>query len=147
MAYRYKESGLDDFVLLDGYTIRQTPYGETVSIQNVEGLHKLIARVLILQQPRVTGAELRFLRSELDKTQAELAELLATSEQTVSLWERARGEAMPETPARLLRLLVADHLGLKPKPASLLRRLAKLAPGRRGTREVHYERGWKPVAA
>jgi len=110
-------------------------------------LHRVIARALI-SQPHLNGAELRFLRTELDKTQAELAELLATSEQTVSLWERARKEPMPETAARLLRLLVADHMRLRPKPGTWLERLANLAASNPTThRTAHYEHGWKLEAA
>ncbi|MBM3451491.1 MAG: helix-turn-helix domain-containing protein, partial [Armatimonadetes bacterium] len=36
---------------------------------------------------RLTGAELRFLRRELNLSQRRLAELLGVEEQTVSLWE------------------------------------------------------------
>jgi putative transcriptional regulator len=144
MPYEYRESGLDNVVLRNGYSIRQTPYGETVAIHNVNALHREIARALI-KQAELTGAELRFLRSELDQTQAELAKALGTSEQTVSLWERARSEPMPETPARLLRLLAADHLGLRSKPGTWLQRLAKLAEASKtvSRKTAHYERGWK----
>jgi putative transcriptional regulator len=142
--YHYKECGLDNVILQSGYTVRQTPYGETVAIHNVDGLHKVIARALI-KQAELTGAELRFLRSELDQTQAELAKALGTSEQSVSLWERARSEPMPETAARLLQLIAADHLGLRSKPGTWLQRLAKLAEASKAAsrKTAHYERGWK----
>jgi hypothetical protein len=81
MPYRYKESGLDNVVLRRGYTIRQTPYGETVVIHDVDRLHRKIAAKLV-KQPHLTGAELRFLRLEMDKIEAGLAETLGTSEQT-----------------------------------------------------------------
>ena len=105
MPYRYKESGLDDVVLQRGYTIRQTPYGETVAIHDVNRLHRKIAAKLA-KQPQLTGAELRFLRLEMDKTQAALADLLGTSEQTLSLWERERKKPIPETAAKLLQVIV-----------------------------------------
>jgi len=143
MPYQYRESGLDNVVLKNGYAIRQTLYGETVAIRNVDALHRVLARALI-SQAQLTGAELRFLRTELDKTQSELAKLLATSEQTLSLWERARDEPMPETAARLLRLLVAERMGLRTKPSTWLERLTKLTASNADARKIaHYEHGWK----
>jgi putative transcriptional regulator len=110
MPYRYKESGLDDVVLPRGaYTVRKTPYGETVAIHDVEGLHRKIATKLI-SQPQLTGAELRFLRLEMNQTQAKLADELGTSEQTLSLWERDRNKPIPATAAKLLRFIVIDAL-------------------------------------
>jgi DNA-binding transcriptional regulator YiaG len=105
MPYRYKESGLDDVVLHRGYTIRQTPYGETVAIHDVDRVHRKIAAKLA-KQPQLTGAELRFLRLEMDKTQAALADQLGTSEQTLCLWERDRKKPIPETAAKLLQIIV-----------------------------------------
>jgi hypothetical protein len=52
---------------------------------------------------------------------------------------------MPETAARLLRLLVADHMRLRPKRGTWLERLAKLAASNNPT--AHYEHGWKLEAA
>jgi DNA-binding transcriptional regulator YiaG len=111
MPYRYKESGLDNVVLRRGYTIRQTPYGETVAIHDVDGVHRKIAAKLV-KQPHLTGAELRFLRLEMDKTQAELAETLGTTEQTLSLWERDRKKPIPDTAAKLLQVIADGHFGL-----------------------------------
>ena len=55
---------------------------------------------------------------------------------------------MPETAARLLRLLVADHMRLRPKPGTWLERLAKLAASNTTTHKTaHYEHGWKLEAA
>lgn len=44
LPYRYKESGLDFILLLDGYTVHETPYGTGVSIHNTEALHEAIVR-------------------------------------------------------------------------------------------------------
>jgi DNA-binding transcriptional regulator YiaG len=114
MPYHYKESGLDNVILQNGFTIRQTPYGETVSIKNVDALHQLIARTLI-QQREINGAEFRFLRREIGKTQAQLADLFRMEEQTISLWERDRKRSIPPLAGVMLRLLYAEHIGLKPK--------------------------------
>ena len=57
MAYHYKESGLDNVYLENGFTIHKTPYGEGVSIQDTAGLHKAIG-VWLVEAPKPVGASL-----------------------------------------------------------------------------------------
>ena len=66
MAYHYRESGLDNIFLIDGFRVHKTKYGRGVSIDNTEGLHKAIGRWLIDLPKPLNGAELRFLRLEMD---------------------------------------------------------------------------------
>ena len=101
--YHYTESGLANVWLKNGYARKNTPYGEGVSIQDVEGLHKLIG-ALIAKRPKITGKELRFLRKEMEMSQSALAGLLGTSEQNISLWER-RGN-IPKVSDRLIKLIL-----------------------------------------
>lgn len=105
--YHYTESGLQNVWLENGYQVHKTPYGSGVSIEDIDGLHRLIGR-MIARRPRLTGAELRFLRKELELSQRSLAELLGTSEQNVSLWER-HGH-IPKWGARLVKLLYIETL-------------------------------------
>ena len=62
-GYHYTESGLTNVWLANGYTVRKTKYGEGVSIQDADGLHRALARVLS-NKARLTGTEVRFLRKE-----------------------------------------------------------------------------------
>jgi putative transcriptional regulator len=105
-GYRYTESGLTNVWLANGFTIRKTKYGEGVSIHDMDGLHRALARALS-NKPRLTGTEVRFLRKEMGLSQRGLGELLGVTDQAVSLWER-KGQ-LPKTADRLLRLIYVEH--------------------------------------
>lgn len=104
--YHYTESGLQNVWLVNGYSERRTPYGAGVSIDDLPGLHEAIGKWLVRKPRPLTGAELRFLRKELDLSQRALADIVGQSEQTVSLWER-RGR-MPKTADRFVRALYRE---------------------------------------
>ena len=61
--YKYTECGLKNVYLVNGFHERKTPYGKAVSIDNVEGLHRVIGLHLADNKPNLTGAEFRFLRA------------------------------------------------------------------------------------
>ena len=82
-GYRYTESGLTNVWLANGYTVRKTKYGEGVSIHDVDGLHRALARALS-NKSRLTGTEVRFLRKEMGLSQRGLGELLGVTDQAVS---------------------------------------------------------------
>ena len=82
MAYHYIDSGLDNIYLENGYTVHKTSYGEGISIQDAEGLHRAIGKRLISQRYPLNGAEFRFLRMEMELTQNALAGLIGSTEQT-----------------------------------------------------------------
>jgi putative transcriptional regulator len=100
--YHYTESGLQNIWLVNGFTRVKTRHGVGVAIHDVEGLHRVIGKVLATK-PKLTGSALRFLRKEMGMSQGALAALVGTSEQNVSLWERRGG--IPRTADRLVRLI------------------------------------------
>jgi putative transcriptional regulator len=124
--YQYRESGLDNVYLENGYRKHKTPYGEGISIIDTEGLHKVIGQTLICAQQPLNGAELRFLRLEMETTQKDLAGMLGTTEQTLRLWEKNRKRSLPGPSDRLLRALYADYVGGKGSVRRMLRRLADM---------------------
>jgi len=122
--YRYKESGLDNVYLENGYQVHATPYGEGVSIKESDGLHKAIGKWLVSLPKPLNGAELRFLRLEMDTTQRHLAGIIGATEQTLRLWEKHRTKAIPGPADRLLRTLYSEFIG---GDRSVRRRLEQLA--------------------
>jgi len=144
--HRYVESGLDNVYLENGYHVHRTPYGEGISIQDTEGLNRAIGRWLVSQAKPLTGAELRFLRLEMEATQKDLASILGTTEQTLRLWEKNRKKAMPGPADRLLRALYLEYTGKDESVRKMLEKLAKFDQKHRSkVRFRETSRGWKQL--
>lgn len=121
--YHYTECGLPYIYLADGYTLEGGPFGETVSIAEVDNLHRAIARWVVENVPALSGRELRFLRLEMGLTQGSLADLLGVTEQTVSLAERNPEKTLPGYSDRLLRIEAEAWLDATQPVSDTLRRV------------------------
>ncbi|SFJ85498.1 transcriptional regulator [Bradyrhizobium sp. Gha] len=144
--HHYTESGLDNIYLVDGFTIHKTPYGEGVSIQNAAALHKAIGKHLVARPIPLNGAEVRFLRTEMELTQRDLAGIIGATEQTLRLWEKNRGKFIPGTADRLLRALYSEFVGGDVHIRQMLERLADL--DRLENRPTCFKKNnsnWKPL--
>lgn len=104
---KYTGCGLRNVWLQNGYAMKQTPHGKAVAIQDVEGLHRVLAK-MITRKPRLTGAEFRFVRKELDLSQAALARMFGCEAQTIALWEKNKVR-VPKLADRMLRLIYQEH--------------------------------------
>lgn len=122
--YHYTLCGLPDVYLENGYTFDKTPYGESVSIQDIKGLHRVIGLDLVQKPDILTEAEIRFLRKEMDLSQKCMADLLGVKEITFRKWEA--GAKINATAERLLRGLYADFASGSGSLKSLIEELAKL---------------------
>lgn len=149
--YHYRESGLANVVLANGYAVEDTPYGEAVSIDNLDGLHRAIGRALATAQRPLTAGEFRFLRLELNLSQRALASLLDISEQTVSLYERGEqpvGLLRGEVLRQLYLESIEDDSKLGARLAQLAEADARLANLERELRFAETPDGrWEPAAA
>jgi putative transcriptional regulator len=107
--YKYTASGLDNIYLLNGVRIENTPYGPMVSIENIAGLHRAIGLQIIEKPEPMSGGEFRFLRKQMGLTQAELAAVMHTTDQTVANYEKGKtAELGPADP--LMRLTYLLHV-------------------------------------
>jgi transcriptional regulator with XRE-family HTH domain len=110
-AYHYKECGLDN-VFIEGMNLIQDHAGEdTVTIAAIGLLHRVIAEGIVTLPSKMTGKELRFLRTEMGLTQEKLAEVLKVTLLTVSRWEREE-TPIKDTAEMLIRLMAVERLGL-----------------------------------
>jgi DNA-binding transcriptional regulator YiaG len=101
--YAYTVCGLDNIFLLNGYRTDDHDGEESISVIDVEGLHRAIGRHLVLHRKGLSPKEVRFLRKTMDLTQAELAAKLGNDAQSVARWEKGTCE-MPGTAEKLLRV-------------------------------------------
>jgi len=145
MAYQYKESGLDNIWLENGYTVHSTPYGDGISIEDTAGLHRAIGEWIIQLPKPLTGAELRFLRLEMELTQRDLAGILGLEEQAVRRYEKGRNKAVSGPADRLLRALYNEFVSGDGSVRSMVNRLATLNTVEHSTgRFCETPLGWQP---
>ncbi|KSV93974.1 DNA-binding transcriptional regulator [Sinorhizobium sp. GL28] len=145
MAHHYTDSGLDNVWLENGYTVHQTPYGEGVSIQDTEGLHRAIGKWIIELPKPINGAELRFIRLEMELTQRDLGGILGVEEQAVRRWEKTRDRSINGPADRLLRALYEEYLDGDGSVRRMVDRLASL--NRVDQTKVSFcetDKGWLP---
>ena len=48
--YQYRHCGLENVYLVNGYTIKDSPYGEAISIHDMDGLHRAIGMYLVRER-------------------------------------------------------------------------------------------------
>lgn len=123
--YHYKLSGLDNVYLANGFKLRKSEYGDTVSINDIDGLHKAIANILISKKEPLEGKEIRFLRKLIDLSQAGLASMLCTEVQTLARWEKGQTH-IPGAADMLLRLIYWGSLGERGRITKQIERLKDL---------------------
>lgn len=112
--YRYTECGLNNVIIRGAETAIDDDGEEMYTIPNINGLHRVIAHSIITREHGIAPEELRFLRTEMGLTQAELAELVKKDHQTVGRWER--GETPIDQNAELVvRMVAAERLAIAPQ--------------------------------
>lgn len=102
--YHYTDGGLKNVWLASGYKIHKTPYGEGISIEDLDGLSAAVCLALARKCSPLSGAEFRYIRSAgMKQSQAGLAKLLGNNEQAVARWEKTG--KVPRWADKLVRLL------------------------------------------
>jgi len=119
--YLYRACGLDGIYLMNGYAIEDHDGEESVTVSDVDGLHKAIGRHLVSSRKALSPKELRFLRNTLDLTQSELAERLGNTSQSVARWEKGQCE-IPGAAEKLLRAYFLVSV-MTPEEFDVLKRL------------------------
>jgi DNA-binding transcriptional regulator YiaG len=124
----YTACGLDDIYLISGYEIEHTPYGDGISIKNLDQLHMAIGESLVKNKKALSAKELRYLRKHMDLTQAELGKLMGLSSQQVARWEKGESE-ISGSAELLIRIFFIEHMGRTINLQSLATSLAEIDEG------------------
>lgn len=148
-VHDYAECGLTNVLLL-GVNIYTCPCGKrAVSIPEIEGLHRVLARAVAEKTDKLVPQEIRFLRKWLGFSSVDFAGVMGKSPETVSRWENATSPmTMGPAEERLLRLMVMTRDPVKEYPLDRLSRLNKNAvPSPLKLSVRHSARHWAPEVA
>ena len=106
--YKYTDGGLRNVWLVNGYRIHKTPYGEAVSIDDLDGLTDALCNAFARKKKPLSQTEFRYLRtSGLMLSQAALGSTLGVDAQTVARWEKCA--YIPKMADKLIRLIYLEH--------------------------------------
>ncbi len=124
--YHYTESGLQG-VGLAGITVYSCPNCgvEGADIPDLDGLHDLLAKDILLTPLPMTGRELRFLRKETRLKPKKFAERLGVDPKTITNWEGS--EKLNRQTDFTVRVLVATELWEGDALTQVLTPLAEIA--------------------
>ena len=141
----YTGCGLPNIYLSNGYAEIETPFGKSVSIDDVEGLHRAIGMEIVNREPTLSGKEFRFLRKELELSQDKLGGLLGRDSQTIALWEKEKSD-LPKMADMLLRAIYSEHLHENVQIINMIERLNELDRIERDERRFEFaetDDGWR----
>jgi len=144
----YKECGLRNVWLQNGYKEKDTHYGKAISIQDVEGLHRAIGILTVKHKPWLTGTDFQFLRKELDLSQAVVGAYFGYQAQTVAIWEKTG--RIPKLADRAIRAIYCEVNEGNSSFKDIVERLNDMDRAGHETSKVIMQetsRGWEAMAA
>ncbi len=107
--YQYKETGLDNVWLANGYRVKETPYGDAVHVESADALDGVIAQTLIQSEEPLSGRAFRFLRQQLGMSQSDVGTFMAVDARTIARWEKGT-TVIPLTADFVMRALYASYV-------------------------------------
>jgi DNA-binding transcriptional regulator YiaG len=117
-ALRIRCAARLDNVTIEGISaFRDDGDADSLTIPNINGLHRCIAHGIVSKKSWMIGKELRFLRTEMGMTQAELGKVLHRQSLTISRWERGEDDIDANADV-LIRVSATENLHL-PKRATV----------------------------
>lgn len=86
--FHYTACGLSNIWLENGYAVTRIDADhESFSIEDINGLHQTIGKMLCAKESLLTGEEIRFLRTELGLSRKALGDQLGLSLEAIKKWE------------------------------------------------------------
>ena len=146
--HHYTESGLENVWIEGGFKVIESPYGPGVEIEDMDGLHKCIGKMLVEKSGPLTGAEFRFLRTELDLSQMTMGLLCGREERTVRGWE-ARTDGVEEPANTIIRVVYQQRFDPSVSFEGMAQKIRDLQAADKKLHEMQLLNtadGWKAVA-
>lgn len=109
--YHYTECGLQNVYINGLEPIVDIDDDEVFTIPFINALHAEISNGIVHHGNGISGAELRFLRTEMGLTQAELSSIIQKDKQTIGRWERGEIE-LDSASETIIRLLAIEKLSI-----------------------------------
>lgn len=107
--YHYTESGLNNIYLKNGFTEEEIDDETYTSIDDMNGLHKAIAQIIVDSRQPLSNQEFKFLRIELNLSQKVLANRFGVTSQTIARYEKGQSD-IPRTTDVALRTLYMESI-------------------------------------
>ena len=107
-VYHYRDCGLENVFLEGGFEFVDSPYGQGITIDDLDGLHSCIADCLIKKPTPLNGKEFRFLRTELDLSQTAMSDLCGRKERRLRDWEKTN-EKVPDPANTIIRIVYKER--------------------------------------
>mgnify|MGYP001251735209 CR=1 FL=1 len=120
--YHYTQCGLDNIYLHGGFNRVMVDDEEFISINNIDGLWKVIGIEIVTTEGNLNPQEIRFLRSHMRLTQEELAKKLGVDTQTVARWEKEQSK-IPGPADLAIRTLFLTSDAAAPEGSEVITRL------------------------
>ncbi|KGM27241.1 transcriptional regulator [Photorhabdus luminescens] len=145
--YHYVESGLSNIWLANGFQQEITDGEVYISIDNLDELHRLIAKVLVSLKRPLSAEEVRFLRIEMNMSQKLLSNLLGVDIQTIARWEKGQS-GIPRVADVALRSLYTESIDEQSYIGDMLRKLSETSIQQQAEKLVFAEKNnmWQKLA-
>jgi len=142
--YHYTDGGLRNVWLVNGYEVKQTPFGEAVSFHDIDGLTQAICTALTEKSGKLTGAEFRYIRSGgMLLSQPNLGKMIGIDGQSVARWEKTG--KVPRWADKLMRLLYSAQVQGNEPICRVIERINTVERMVKQTIVVQENRGrWSP---
>lgn len=107
--YRYDECGIDNVILMKLECCQDDEGELVITVPNVNILHRSLMRAIAEKGTGLTPQELRFVRTEMGMTQAELAQVVDRDGQSIGRWERGE-KPIDRSAETIIRVLALQHV-------------------------------------
>lgn len=109
LDYRYDECGLDNVILVNLECCQDDEGEVVVTVPNINVLHRSLLKAVAEKNTGITPQELRFMRTEIGFTQAEMAAVVNRDAQSIGRWERGEKPIDPSAET-IIRILALQHV-------------------------------------